>query len=170
MGSGNLRAEKLVARGLEAGRHEQLSDFLLRSDELDLDGGEALIAEAKDGGSGAGKVDDAAFRHGTAVVDGNDHRLMIPQVGDPKDGAEGQGAMSAGELVFVERLAAGGGATLKEFAVPGGDAELVPVMMGNDDLRVEVSGRRSSLCAGNAQNGGKKCAGKTEGSTRSNVI
>jgi len=69
--------------------------------------------------------------------------------------------MGAGELVRIEGLTAGGGATLKELAVPGGDAKLVPVMAADDDLGIEVSGRRSGLRAGNAQKSGEKCTGKS---------
>jgi hypothetical protein len=170
MGSGNQEENGLVAGRLEAFGHEKLGNFSLRADEFDFDGGQALVAEAEGGGGSPGKVDDTGLRHGAAIVDSNDDRFMIPEVRDSEHGAERQGAMGAGELVFVVRLAAGGGAALKELAVPGSNAELVPVMVADDDLGVKVGDRRSGLSAGNAQNGGEKCAGKPKRVTRSDFI
>ena len=68
--------------------------------------------------------------------------------------------MGAGQLLRIERLTARGSATLKEFPIPGGHAELVPVMTAHNDLGVKVCGWCSSLRAGNAQKSGDNCTGK----------
>lgn len=131
----------LFVRGVEAGRHQELGQLSLGSDELDLDGGEPFIAEPERVGGGVGQVDDAAFGDGTAVVHGNDNRFIITEIGDAQDGTEGQGSVGAGELILVVGGSAGGGFSLEELAIPGSYAELVPAMVADNDLGIQVFGR-----------------------------
>jgi hypothetical protein len=97
-----------------------------------------------------GEVDHTAFGNRTAVIDGDDDGAVVFEICDPEHGAEGQGAMGACQLVLIVGDSAGGGTTLEELAIPGGGADLVPVVVADDDLGVEVLRRGSSLGAGNA--------------------
>src|SRR5215217_2557981 len=59
-------------------------------------------------GGGGGEVDDAAGDEGAAVVDADDDRLAVSDVGHADAGTEGQGAVGGGEAGGVEGLAVGG--------------------------------------------------------------
>lgn len=169
-GAGERLARGRLARGFEASGHQELGQLGAGSDELDFDGGEAAVAEAEGFGGGMGKVDHTALGNGTAVIDGDDDGAVVPQICDAEHRTERQSAMGAGELVLVVGFPAGGSATLEELAIPGGDAELIPVVVADDDLGVEALGWGSSLRAGDTENGGKNSAGKSKETSRTVAV
>src|SRR6185437_2729341 len=85
-------------------------------------------AEAEHVGGCVGEVHNAVLCDGAAVVDANDDGLVIAEVRDLDHGAHGQAAVGAGHGVHVEVFAAGRLMALKDAAVPGGAANLVPVV------------------------------------------
>src|SRR5665213_2694210 len=93
---------------------------------LQLDLGQSV--DAYGACSGVGEVDDAVVRYRAAIVYADEDRFVVPEIGDPDPTAEGQAAMSAGEGVHIEGLAIGCGVTLEAGAIPGGFADLVPVV------------------------------------------
>ena len=82
LGPGNYGARRLLARGFETGGHQELSEFGPGANQLDFHRGQALIVEVEGVGRCAGEVDDPVFGNRTAVVDRDDNRLVIAQVGD----------------------------------------------------------------------------------------
>ena len=69
-------------------------------------------------GTGRRQVDDAAMNVGTTVIDANNHRQAVPDVGDFHHGAETQRAMRRGERIGKGIFAVGD----RLVAVDRGDA------------------------------------------------
>ena len=79
-------------------------------------------------GGGVGEVDDAVLRHRPSVVHADEDGLVISEVGDSDPASQRKAAVGAGQRVHVEGFAGGGLVSLKVDAVPGGLADLVPVV------------------------------------------
>jgi hypothetical protein len=164
-------ANRGVSAGRELGvRQGQLGDFRAGGQELNLNGSQSTVAEAERLRSSQGKVDYPVAGDRAAIVDADDDRPMVAQIGDADQRAKRESALSTGHGELVVRLAAGSGASLKELAVPGGHAELVPVVVVRFCLSVKVVGRRSGLRAGKAHNEGECHAGDGDGSSGSRPV
>src|SRR5579883_2472697 len=86
-----------------------------------LDAGEAAALHAQPFGGRFGNIDEPPVA-GAAIIDADDDRPAIRQIGDAQPRLEGQGRVGRGHLAAVEALAAGRAAPLERLAVPGGDA------------------------------------------------
>ena len=104
---------------VEAGWQEeliQLGYLRVGADEFDLDRGQTAITETEGVGGSPRKVDHTALGDRSAVIDGDDDRFIVAEIGDPEDRTERQSAMRAGELILIEGLAAGGRAAVARAA------------------------------------------------------
>src|SRR6266516_4006585 len=70
-------------------------------------------------------VYDPAGNYGAAIIDFDDYRAPVAQIGDPHEAAQGQSWVGGGQVVHVIRLAAGGRLALEIVSIPGGGANLV---------------------------------------------
>jgi hypothetical protein len=59
---------------------------------------------------------------------------MVAKVGHPEDGTERQGPVGTGQRVFVIGHATRCGFALKELAIPGRNAKLIPMMVPDGDF------------------------------------
>lgn len=134
---------ELARRGLSvglAGGRVQLSKLRAGADELNLNGSEALFAEAEHMGGSVGEINDAILGHRAAVIHAHHNGTVVPKIGDAEHRAERKSAMRTGERVFVKGFTTGSGASLKESAVPRSNAELIPMVTGNVSLICRCGG------------------------------
>jgi hypothetical protein len=117
---GRLRSSGLSSIAIE----ERGMRLVLEGEELQADWVETLADHVERLCSSEGEIDLPAWAEGAAVIDGDDDRAPVAQVGDLDAGAEGQGAMGGGHGVHVEGMAAGGEVPLEHGAVPTGEATL----------------------------------------------
>ena len=81
--------------------------------------------EIEHSGSAVAQVHDPALNERSTVVDADDYRFPISQVGDPDIGPQGKLAVRSGHFEHVEVFTAGGGSAVKAFTVPGSIAYLI---------------------------------------------
>ncbi len=94
----------------------------LRVDTLDLDPRRAAFGIAELFGGRVGEVDDAVGIERPAIVDAQDHRAIVVQVGHFDVAGQRQGLVRGTHAVQVIDLAIGGVLTMKLGAIPGGSA------------------------------------------------
>src|SRR6266851_6074253 len=110
--AGLLRTERGGSRALVGGK------------DLDANPGDAVLLHAELRRRVAREVDDAARGIGPAVVDADEDPAPVAEVGDAGDRLQRQGAMRRGDVLRIERLAAGGRPALEAVAVPRRHADL----------------------------------------------
>src|SRR5215471_6415174 len=81
--------------------------------------------EVEHTGCAVAQVHDPTLNKGAAVVDSDDDRFPVAQIGDLDVGTQGKLAVGGGESEHVEVLAAGGGSAVELLAIPRGIADLV---------------------------------------------
>ena len=114
----------LPARGSVGGqRGEQLCVIgpgkARTSDVFDLHLGGAVAFEVECLGDAARHVHHAVRVIGSAVVDADDHRRPVAQVGDARVARQRHGRVRGGETVAIVDLAVGGEPAVEGVAVPG---------------------------------------------------
>src|SRR5215469_2662149 len=72
-----------------------------------------------------GEVDDSALYDRPAIVDADDHRSAVSQIGDLHHGPERQSRMCCGQIVHIERLSAGSLFAIEVASVPGRGPNLI---------------------------------------------
>ncbi len=91
---------------------------------FDPDPGEALATEIEEMGSAMRQVDHAIAMERTAVVDADDERMAVGQVGDSGVARHRHGPMSGRERIHVIDFAVGSEPAMELASVPRGDARL----------------------------------------------
>lgn len=86
--------------------------------------GQSLVIEAKLFSDGGGDIEDSTSDEGTAVIDSDDRRAAIAEVGDADGAGEGEGFVCSGAGAGAKSLTDGGGSMPPERSanVIGGDA------------------------------------------------
>src|ERR1700757_5527815 len=72
-----------------------------------------------------GEVDNSALYDWPAIVDADDHRSAVSQIGDLHHGPERQSRMCCRQIVHIERLAAGSLLAIEVASVPGRGPNLI---------------------------------------------
>ena len=91
-----------------------------QGDHFDLSG--SLIQHVQTGGSGVGQINDPLTYEWSPIVNLHHDAAAIFQVGHPRIGGNRQALVGGGQLKHVEWRTAGGLASVKIPAVPGGNA------------------------------------------------
>src|SRR6266566_829801 len=97
----------------------------LRLNQVQTDPLQTLSLELEHASGAVRNVYDPAGNYGAAIIDFDDYRAPVAQIGDPHEAAQGQSWVGGGQVVHIIRLAAGGRLALEIVSIPGGGANLV---------------------------------------------
>src|SRR6266566_1771309 len=122
--------KRFAAAGLWLKRHRPQHRYGLRLGHLRLnqiqtDPLQTLSLELEHASGAVRNVYDPAGNYGAAIIDFDDYRAPVAQIGDPHEAAQGQSWVGGGQVVHIIRLAAGGRLALEIVSIPGGGANLV---------------------------------------------